>query len=254
MPQQDATQQTNVSNVQRAAGVCTELGRRYQPVQEFIKPAVLNAYCTDCEVMLTATYNKERDYDEARTARKALFTGLAPFGTRIVNALISCRAPEAVVAEARGLVQDIRGERAGKKPKAAGSATSAEEVAQQISAAQTSFDSRTGHLGKLVQLADRLRDRYTPSAPDLQIAALKERLLKTQEANKAVSDAGAAYSTALIERDRLLYDVQTGLGARLKAIRAEFKSLFGTRSAEYKMLKGLYVTVPRSARVAVPAV
>ncbi|RYY39403.1 MAG: hypothetical protein EOO08_10540 [Chitinophagaceae bacterium] len=239
--QQDSSHTRNVNVLAAAGGACSTLGARYAPEDEQLQVPVINSFCTTCEESITATYHKERDYNEAREARRRLFTGQAPFSTRIVNTLKGSKASEGTVAEARSLVSKTRGERAVKKPQPAASTTPATEIAQQISVSQTTFNNRLEHMTKLVALARRMGPAYKAPTDDLKLPRLEERLQAMSNANRKVGDAGSTYTAALIERDRLLYDKQTGIVARMDAIRTYFNSAFGAASAERKLLNGLSV-------------
>ncbi|GAB4093509.1 hypothetical protein [Flaviaesturariibacter terrae] len=239
--QPDATHSTNINNLAAAAAACRTLGATFAPEEESCKPAVVEAFCTDCEVTLTATYRKERLYGEARETRRALFDGQAQLGTRIVNALKSCKASEGIEQEARSLVQKVRGERISRQPKPAASDTPAEEISKQISVSQTSFDNRLEHFRKMVGLCRGLGAAYKAPSADLKLDKLEERLAQMSSANSAVATAGSDYTAALIARDRLLYDKQTGIVARMDAIRTYLVASYGATSAERKLLNGLRV-------------
>jgi hypothetical protein len=238
--QHDSTHATAIAHLMRANEAARSLADRYNPASPLIQPGPLDAFCTDCEAQLTASFNAERVYNEARDNRKSLFENLATTGTQLVSTLQLSKATAGTVDEARNLVKKIRGLRLGKESTAA-TPTPGEQIAREISTAQTTYDSRLDHFRKLVTMARNLGSNYTASTDAMQLRALETQLTKMEDANSAVAAAATAFTSALIARDRLLYHEQTGLVARMNGIRTWFIATFGARSAERKLLNGLRV-------------
>ncbi|RYY39066.1 MAG: hypothetical protein EOO08_12390 [Chitinophagaceae bacterium] len=238
---QDSTHGRGIADLRRAVAINRSLGPRYTPVDPLIQNEALDEFCNSCMNGLSTVYTGERAFNEARGARKLHFEGVDTWGTQLANNLKGSKATASTVKEARDLVKKIRGQRLSKEPATAASATPADEVRRQISAAQTTFDNRLEHTRKLVALARGMGAAYQPAAEEMKLESLDARLSRMVTLNDAVAATAATYGNSLIARDRLLYDAQAGAPARMDAIRTWYVSAFGAGSAERKRLNGLRV-------------
>jgi|GEM_PF-4813452 len=242
MPEQnDSSHGRGIADLRRALSINRKLGDRYQPSNPFIKNDALQQYCDDCEAKLNAVFTAETAFNEARGQRRDAFEGLDSWSTQLVSTLKTSGASTEMLKTGRALIKKIRGERVSKESAPARSDSSAEEIREQISVAQTSFNNRLDHARKLVALVDTLGNSYQANAASMEANALKTRLGRLDATNQQVNDLGASYTTLLIERDRLFYDAASGAPARMNAIRDYYQSAFGASSAERKMLNGLSV-------------
>ncbi|RYD71636.1 MAG: hypothetical protein EOP84_24560 [Verrucomicrobiaceae bacterium] len=166
----------------------------------------------------------------------------------MVNTLESCGAPAHAVDTARNYLLKLRGERV-KKPEPSSSDAPAEEIQEQISVSQRSYDGRTANFRRLVELCQNNRDKYAPNEGDVSLPAIENRLQQLVDASQKVNETASVYSSTLVERDRLLYNDETGIVARMEAIRSYYKSAFGAGSAERKRLNGLSVRTLRNKRL-----
>jgi hypothetical protein len=239
----------NIANLQRAVEACRSLGAAYRPTRAFIQVPALDAFITDCEAALTATHNAGLAFNSARDARKALYGGLARYATRVQKGIAATEGAAAAAADAHALVLKIKGERATEpRPAAAGDAPDA--VRRQVSAAQTSYDSRAAHFRRMSGLCASLGATYAPAENELRTATIAAHANALDSANRLVTSTVTAYSNALIARDRQLYDPQNGLVARMDALRTYLESAFGPGTPERKLLKGLTVRTLRNERLA----
>ncbi|RYD98570.1 MAG: hypothetical protein EOP50_04835 [Sphingobacteriales bacterium] len=248
--QHESSHARNIAALRAARATNISIGAdRYKPVKTIIQNDELLAYCDACDAVLTRVHSGELDFETATDARQAAFEGIEKYGTRIVNTLEACGAPAGAVETARGYVGKLRGERL-HKPEPASSDAPAGDIQQQISVSQKSYDGRSANFRKLVELCQHERSFYTPNEDDVSLPAIESRLQQLTTSNQKVQDTAALYSGALVERDRLLYHKETGLVARMEAIRAYYVSAYGADSAERKRLNGLSVRTLRNERLA----
>lgn len=239
----------NVAALRQARNVNLALGNRYKPVSELLANDALDTFCNDCATVLSTVHHGELDFENASDARQSAYEGLEPYGTRVINTLIACEAPGAVVDTARGYLARLRGERI-EKPEPAASDAPAEDIKKQISVSQRSYESREGHFRKLVELCQHHGPLYRTNEDDMSLPALESRLALLHSSNAHVGETSARYTAALVARDRLLYDDKTGIVARMQKLRSYYASAFGAGSTERKQLEGLHVRTLRNRRLA----
>lgn len=80
---------------------------------------------------------------------------------------------------------------------------------------------------------------YAPNETELQITSLQAKAQDLRDKNNQVATAYTAVSNARLERNRILYQENTGLVDTALDVKKYLKSLFGASSAEYNQIKGI---------------
>jgi hypothetical protein len=93
------------------------------------------------------------------------------------------------------------------------------------------FANTVAYFEKLLQTLST-EPAYEPINPELQLAALKERLEALQSANAAVVTAAAEWGKARRERNSFLYQGRGSLHSTAMAVKQQVKATFGSRSPE----------------------
>jgi hypothetical protein len=80
---------------------------------------------------------------------------------------------------------------------------------------------------------------YAPNETELQITSLQARAQDLSNKNNQEASADTAVSNARLERNRILYQENTGLVDTALDVKKYVKSLFGASSPEYNQIKGI---------------
>jgi len=212
-------------------------GERYNPSKDALKPAAL-----------TELLNKARTVSalvtEALTARQIAvdnrteaFKPIHPLVTKVNNALKASDTSTETEASADSLVRKLRGHRASaKKTEEEKSAAIAEgKSTKEISSAQTGIDNRLAFFEQMISLVTAA-GTYAPNETELKIESLKSFLETLKAKNAASISAEVRLSNARIERDKIFYDMETGMLDIGRDIKTYVKSAFGATSPEYRSI------------------
>ncbi len=240
----------NVANFEDLISRCTGFGVVYNPSLNAIKIANMNTLRTNALAALASVVSTHTVYMNAVDAREIIFEPLQRFATRIMSALKSCGATEAVINDATTINRKIQGRRA----------TPIKEVLNpqakmidpnnplplpvepvHISVSQLSYDSMIEHYSKLINLLSTV-GAYTPNENELKIVGLNTLLTSMNASNTSVITATTNYNAARINRNDLLYKNVTGLVDVAQECKAYVKSVFGTTHPKYKEVSGIKFT------------
>lgn len=115
-------------------------------------------------------------------------------------------------------------------------AAKSKAVANAVSRSQKSFGSVLGHFNALIQTLSQMKD-YAPVNADLSVANLQAFSQNLDTLNNNV----AASLHNLQQQRAARGTFYSNLSARSLQIKANIKSQYGQKSAEYKVVKGLQV-------------
>ncbi len=101
-----------------------------------------------------------------------------------------------------------------------------------------SYQQRTENFKKLIDLLSA-SPQYTPNEKSFRISYLYAEWQKMQQLNHAISEKMLTVHKARFERNRVLYDTETGVVSLMKACRNYIKALFGPGSKEYRQFSEL---------------
>jgi len=243
----------NVANFEDLINRCIGFGVSYNPSLNAIKIANMNTLRTNALAALASSVSAGTAYVNAVDNRQFIFDPLQKMGTRIISALKACGASDAVVKDALSINRKIQGKRA--KP-----IKEVENVETQmivgpnpipvepvhISVSQLSFDSMIEHYSKLIDLLASVV-LYNPNENELKVVGLNTLLTSMKTSNTAVITATTNYINARINRDNLVYAKNTGVVEVAQDCKDYVKSVFGTKSPQYKQVSSIRFTKRRGS-------
>ena len=230
----------NAANFQELISYCTGYGAPYNPSRVCLQIANLQTLRSNALAILQDVKVAKTTYDNAVNARQIAFKPVKPLATRIVNAIAASGASDLVIADARTINRKIQGSKANAAitPAPATPADTTTPPDKTKSTSQQSFDSIIDHLAKLIQTVSQ-ESSYTPNETDLQVVSLNSLLTNLQTVNTSAVNAFTNWSNKRIERDKILYDIKTGLVEIALEVKQYVKSLFGASSPQFKQVSGI---------------
>ena len=236
----------NVANFEDLISFCTGYGASYNPSKASIKLAALNTKHNDAINGLAAVNTNIPPWTNAVNAREIVFNPLSKLITRVVNAVEASDVTKQIVADVKTIARKLQGKRASPKKATVvdNLATPEDESAKSISASQMSFDSRIENMDKLIQLLTA-QAGYTPNEPELTVAGLTAVLKNMKTTNTDAVNAYTPLSNSRIDRNKILYDNETGLVKVAGDVKSYVKSVFGGTSPQYKQVSKLKFTTPK---------
>lgn len=237
----------NVANFQTLIANVTSYGTSYNPSKASIQLPNLVAAGAAAKAAIVNLNSFLPNYSNAIAAREEAFAPLSKLSTRIFNSLKATDAIEQVIANAETNHRKLTGRRASAK------ITEAEKLAlaaegkevNQISASQQSFNARLNTFDKQIKLLASIPS-YAPNEVELQIATLQALYADLLQKNTTVITQAIPVNAARITRNEVLYNPKTGLVALAQDVKTYAKSLFGARSANYKLISGLAIRTIKS--------
>lgn len=232
----------NVANFQTIITYVTAYGASYNPSKASIQLSNLIAAGAAAKAAIVNLNGLLPNYSKAIAAREEAFAPLSKLSTRIFNSLKATDAIEQVIANAETNHRKLTGRRASAK------ITEAEKLAlaaegkevNQVSASQQSFDARLNTFDKQIKLLASIPS-YAPNEVELQIATLQTLYADLLQKNTTVIAQTIPVHAARITRNEVLYNPETGLAALAKDVKNYVKSVFGARSANYKLISGIAI-------------
>jgi hypothetical protein len=239
----------NVANFEDLINRCTGFGISYNPSLNAIKIANMNTLRTNALNALAASITAGTAYVNAVDNRQIIFEPLQKMGTRIISALKACGASDAVIKDALSINRKIQGKRAKPIKEVENIQIQAipnpndppVEIPKNVSVSQLSFDSFIEHYSKLIDLLASVV-LYNPNENELKVIGLNTLLTSMKTSNTAVITATTNYMNARMNRDNLIYAKNTGVVDVAQDSKDYVKSVFGTKSPQYKQVSGIRFT------------
>jgi hypothetical protein len=235
----------NVANFEDLISFCVGYGATYNPSKNSLKIPQLQTQLSSVKLNITSVTNTAVAFNNATNARKAAFLGLEKLSTRLVNALDSTNASDALVKDAKTVNNKMQGARgkltkadAGKNAKAVDPNAPVVETPKTISSSQRSFDSIIEHFSKMIAILST-EPSYVPNENDLKIATLNTQLTNLKNTNTGVANAYTTWSNSRIARNASLHNPTNGVCATAKEVKGYVKSVFGATSPQYKQISGI---------------
>jgi hypothetical protein len=226
----------NVANFQDLIAFVEGYGPTYNPSKTSLTAEQLTALHATASASLQNVINLKTAHDDAVNSRAAAFAQLPPLSTRLVNALEATDASQEKIDDAKGYNRKIQGQRAPKKEEEPLDPN--QPAPRRISASQQSYDQLIQHFEGLISVLAS-EPSYAPNETELQITSLQARAQDLSNKNNQEASADTAVSNARLERNRILYQENTGLVDTALDVKKYVKSLFGASSAEYNQIKGI---------------
>ncbi len=225
----------NVANLKELIAFINGYGTAYNPSKTSLTILQLNTLHTQADTDLEQVINKNTDYNNAINERVKTFEGLRALSTRLINALAVTDASKEKVDDAKGFNRKIQGQRASKKEEPLDPSQPAPKT---ISTSRQSYDQLIQHFGGIISVLNS-EPTYTPNEAALSIATLQAKAQDLKDKNEQVAVAYTELSNARINRNKTLYDDNTGLVVTAGEVKKYIKSVFGATSPEFAMVKGI---------------
>ncbi len=229
----------NVANFEDLISFCTGYGTKYDPSQNQIELTSLNTIHTNAQNTLIDVNTALAPWTIAINERQLAYEPVSKLTTRLINALDAAGETDKVVADARTIGRKITGVRKSKKIE-----NPDPEDKKNISASQQSYDNRLENFSKLKVLLAQVQ-LYDPNETELKISTLETLIADLKAKNTAVVSTTTPLSNARIERNKILYNKNTGLVDVAFEAKKYVKSVFGATSPEYKQISSIRFTRPR---------
>jgi len=224
----------NITNFETLVLTCQGFGTDYNPSNKEIELAVITTQSNEAIAEQKLFSSKKRDNSKAKNERKVGFAPVKKLSTRIVKALSSTKASKETIEDAKAFIRKIHGERAESKSKPA----SPNDPDNSHSVSQQSYSNIIAHLkGLLLILIGETT--YAPNENDLKVATITTLISTLEDLNKKESVTYIAMSKAKISRDKMLYEIETGLLATVTKVKGYVSSVYGSKSPELKLLTKL---------------
>ncbi|MFN8114509.1 MAG: hypothetical protein U0W65_00230 [Bacteroidia bacterium] len=233
----------NVSSFESLISFCQGYGASYNPSKNSLKIAQLQTQLASVKVNISTVTSTSVAFNNAVNARQLAFKGIEKLSTRLVNALDSTNATDALVKDAKTVNAKVQGSKltkadAGKTAKPIDPNAPVTDTPATISSSQRSYDSLIEHFSKMIAILST-EPTYVPNENELKIATLNTQLTNLKNANTGVTNAYTTVSNARIARNLSLYNPTNGICATAKEVKAYVKSVFGATSPQYKQISGL---------------
>lgn len=236
----------NVTNLESLITSIVALETSYNPSRDSIKLPALQALLTASTESLNAVNIAQAAYSNAVAARKVAFEPFSKLITRVMNSLKASGASTQVVQSARTIVRKLQGRRASAKiTEEEKKALEAEgKEVNQISASQMSFDNRIENFDRLIMLLSSI-PLYNPNEEELKVETLKALHNQLKEKNTEVILPIVQLSNSRMNRNKILYNENTGLVDVALDSKTYIKSIFGATSPQYKQISKLRFIRPK---------
>lgn len=236
----------NAANFQTLIANVKGYGASYNPSKASIQLPNLIAAAEAAYAAIGNLNSLLPNYSIAVAEREEAFAPLSKLSTRILNSLKATDAIANVIDNAETNHRKITGRRASRKLSQAeiqAMAAEGKEV-NQISTSQQSYDKRLESFDKQIKLLASI-PTYTPNEVELQVATLQALLNDLYSKNTTVTNQTVPLNAARIARNEVLYNAETGIVALAQSVKSYAKSVFGTSSANYKLISGIAIRKAR---------
>ena len=236
----------NVTNLESLITSIIALETSYNPSRDSIKLTSLQTLLTASTESLNAVNIAQAAYSNAVAARKVAFEPFSKLITRVMNSFKASGASTQVVQSARTIVRKLQGRRASAKiTEEEKKALEAEgKEVNQISASQMSFDNRIENFDRLIMLLSSI-PLYNPNEAELKVETLKALHNQLKEKNTEVILPIVQLSNSRMNRNKILYNENTGLVDVALDSKTYIKSIFGATSPQYKQISKLRFIRPK---------
>ena len=218
----------NVANFTLLVLAIYQLGDQYRPSNPIIFLDYLNSRKNDLNDKLILVRNAENSYKAAVNERQLAFEQMKKLTTRILGAFESSTTNQKYIQDVKSLAKKVTGVRI--------TAIKTDEEGnpnKTISTAQLSFDSRLQNFKDFFSFVTA-QSAYRPNEPELQTNIINTYINNLEALTQTLNTTQLLLRTARIERDKALYDENTGAIVLTQLIKKYVKSVLGTDSPVYK--------------------
>ncbi len=234
----------NVANFQDLISFCQGYGTAYNPAKNNLKIPQLQTLYQQAQDTLDNAKTHKTAFDNATNDRRNAFADFKLLSTRIINALAVSGADALAIEDAKAINKKIQGT-SSRKPTSTETSPPPAGTGNTISTSQQSYDRLIDHFTSLIELLNQ-NTFYKPNEQELKINALQDKLTELKTTNTSQINAFTANSNAMISRNEILYNKETGLVQISKEVKQYVKSVFGAGSPQYNQVSSLEFKVRKS--------
>ena len=214
------------------------LGTSYQPTLASIRLDAMLALQVEAQGAIDTVKTLHNVWKTETNNREIHFSGLSTFCSRLLGMLRSTDVSQQTIDDMTFLVAKLRSKtRKTAKPKTTETDPAASDNNSQQnntrSRSRMSFNMRLDTFSQIIILLKRVLD-YKPAEPEVAVQGLDLFLQRLTKANELSTMAEANLRRARINRDKILYEPDTGLLSRVKQSKAYVLGLYGKGSAQFK--------------------
>jgi hypothetical protein len=234
----------NVANFEDLISFCNGYGVSYNPSNVNLTIAKLTSLQTQAKDNLQKTKITKTTYDNAVNAKKLAFKDLKSLSTKILSAFTVSGASKLAIEDVKAMNRKIQGIRATPVVKTVGTFNNPVTTVTKektVSSAQQSYDSLIDHFSKMIEIISQ-ESNYKPNEVELKVTTLQAKLDTLKTTNSEQINSNTEWSNVRIERNTILYNPETGLVQTALDVKMYVKSVFGTKSPQYKQVSKLKFT------------
>ena len=226
----------NVANFEQVIIILTALGAVYNPSQALILLSALQTKLTEAKAALAAVDAAEADKKFRTDQVQAEFEGLYKYVVNIKRSAELEVNDEAFTEDLQSIVNKFNsGSR--KTGLEDNPLTLEDESRTPVSTSQRSRDNQIAHLADIVAL---LQTRgYETNDAEYDLPAIEDKRAALAAKNNADKASTATLGNASDERDRVLYDPESGVLKLVKLIKTQLARKPGKTSAAYQQIAAL---------------
>jgi len=234
----------NVANFETIIIILTALGVNYNPAQALILLPALQTKLTEAKAALDAVDAAEAEYavkvDEIQAEMEGLYKWVVNLKRTVevdINDAAFTRNIQTIVNRFNS---DSRDTGLPDDP----NTPDVDESRTARSTSQRSRDNQIAYVADILALINTKRDQYTTTDAGYTLADIEAKLDRLNTKNNAARAAYAARGNAYDNRDRVLYDKDTGVLKLVKLIKTQLARKPGRQSAAYQQINALEFSKP----------
>jgi hypothetical protein len=246
----DSGHAKNVANLSKLNFLIATLGEAYNPSNAKISPTAFIDLYVKAEEKQNNVDDKLNNWKNATNKREIAFEKLETLSTKLMASLQSSDVTQQTLDDFAFFVKQMRGHRKSLPGRQTGvktvkadtsnSLTPDEQEENRVSTAKQSFDNKLQHFSKMILLL-KSETLYKPN----ELAYNPHNLEELESSLIGINnDANFSYidlKAARIDRNAFFYAENAGFIDLVKKAKAYIKSVYGTKSPQYKAAVGIKV-------------
>lgn len=230
----------NVANFGALIANVVSYGPVYNPNNVNIRLNSLTEKAAAAQAIIQQVNDLAGQNSNAIALRDLAFEPLKKLGTRILNSVRASNVPRQVLDNAITHNRKMQGQRASAKLSDEEKQKLAADgiVVNQVSASQLSYDNQLNTLDKQIKLLATI-PAYAPNETELQLTSLTALYNDLLQKNRDVITKTTDLNVFRINRDKVIYDAETGVVALAQDVKNYVKSIFGAGTPEHRLISGI---------------
>lgn len=232
----------NSNNINGRINVIDRHKTEYKPTNPAIVPEALPPLGESVKRAVESVLSAHLAFKKATANRRAEYEELDSRATRSINILKSSEATPAEIKLGTDLLKKYKSVRVGDVPDETElkvkSAANGEvpPIVKRISVSQQGYTNRLGHFTEITFFLKTVT-AYKPNEEDLKVESMEDFADSIQVLNNKRNEAADVWSTAIIERNKIMYAKETGAYVLMTKIMDYVAGSSGKKSAFYLELQ-----------------